>query len=97
MNGEKTPNAARFPLAPLRLEERIREAFAEPAESVTPAQFGKRVKAIADGWASRQAVDNPGRGTKAGEIPYFSRRKPSVAFKRLDQSGKTGGGVPTAP
>ena len=24
------------------------------------------------------------------EIPYFARRKPSAAFKRLDESGKTG-------
>ncbi len=24
------------------------------------------------------------------EIPYFARRKPSAAFKRLDDSGKTG-------
>jgi hypothetical protein len=41
--------AARFQPPPLWLEERIREALAEPAEPVTPAQFGKRMKAIADG------------------------------------------------
>jgi hypothetical protein len=40
--------AARFQPPPLWLEERIREALAEPAESVTPAQFGKNMKAIAD-------------------------------------------------
>jgi prevent-host-death family protein len=27
------------------------------------------------------------------EIPYFARRKPSAAFKRLDDSGKTGRGT----
>ena len=27
------------------------------------------------------------------EAPYFSRRRPSVAFKRLDDSGKTGRGT----
>jgi prevent-host-death family protein len=26
-------------------------------------------------------------------VPYFARRKPSVAFKRLDDSGKTGRGA----
>ena len=41
--------AARFQPAPLWLEERIREALAEPAEPVTPAQFGRTMKAIADG------------------------------------------------
>ena len=41
--------AARFQPAPLWLGERIREALPEPAESVTPAQFEKRMKAIADG------------------------------------------------
>ena len=30
--------------------------------------------------------------SEAPEIPYFARRKPSAAFKRLDESGKTGGG-----
>ena len=41
--------AARFQPAPLWLEERIREALAEPAEPVTPAQFGRTMKAIANG------------------------------------------------
>ena len=41
--------AARFQPTPLWLEERIREALAEPAESVTPAQFEKNMKAVADG------------------------------------------------
>lgn len=27
------------------------------------------------------------------EIPYFARRKPSAAFKRLDDSGETSGGA----
>jgi len=40
---------ARFQPAPLWLEERIREALAEPAEPVTPAQFDRAMKAIADG------------------------------------------------
>ena len=26
-------------------------------------------------------------------IPYFARRKPSAAFRRLDESGKTGRGT----
>jgi prevent-host-death family protein len=30
---------------------------------------------------------------QAPKIPYFARRKPSAAFKRLDDSGKTGGGA----
>ena len=41
--------AARFQPAPLWLEERIREALAEPVEAVSPAEFRKRMKAIADG------------------------------------------------
>ena len=41
--------AARFQPAPLWLEERIREALAEPAEPVTPAHFDRTMKAIADG------------------------------------------------
>lgn len=40
---------ARFQPPPLWLEERIREAVAERAEPVTPAQFKKNMKAIADG------------------------------------------------
>ena len=40
---------ARFQPPPLWLEERIREALAERAEPVTPAQFEKNMKAIADG------------------------------------------------
>jgi len=41
--------AARFHPPPLWLEERTREALAERAESVTVAQFQKKMKAIADG------------------------------------------------
>ena len=41
--------AARFRPPPLWLEERIREALSERAERVTPAQFEKNMKAIADG------------------------------------------------
>jgi ABC-type thiamine transport system ATPase subunit len=41
--------AARFQPAPLWLEERVREALAEPAETVTTERFRKRMKAIADG------------------------------------------------
>jgi hypothetical protein len=41
--------AARFQPAPLWLEERVREALAERAEPMTPAQFTKNMKAIADG------------------------------------------------
>jgi hypothetical protein len=40
--------AARFRPPPLWLEERIREALTEPAESVTPAEFKRKMKAIAD-------------------------------------------------
>jgi len=41
--------AARFRPAPLWLEERIREALAERAEPVTPAEFKRNMKVIADG------------------------------------------------
>jgi hypothetical protein len=41
--------SARFQPPPMWLEERIREALAEPAESVRPAQFERKMKAIADG------------------------------------------------
>jgi hypothetical protein len=41
--------AARFQPPPLWLEERIREALAEPAEAVNKTQFEKRMAAIADG------------------------------------------------
>jgi hypothetical protein len=41
--------ASRFQPPPLWLEERIREALAEPAGPVTSAQFKKKMKAIADG------------------------------------------------
>ena len=41
--------AARFQPPPLWLEERIREALAEPAEPIEPEQFEKNMKAIADG------------------------------------------------
>jgi prevent-host-death family protein len=29
----------------------------------------------------------------APEVPYFARRRPSAAFRRLDESGKTGRGT----
>jgi hypothetical protein len=41
--------AARFQPPPLWLEERLREALVEPAESATPEKFKKNMKAIADG------------------------------------------------
>jgi hypothetical protein len=41
--------AARFQPPPLWLEERLREALAETAEPTTPAQFKKKMKAIANG------------------------------------------------
>jgi hypothetical protein len=41
--------AARFRPAPLWLEERVREALVEPAETLTTAQFEKNMKAIAGG------------------------------------------------
>jgi hypothetical protein len=41
--------AARFQPAPLWLEERIREALAEPAAPETASQFKREMKAIADG------------------------------------------------
>jgi len=41
--------AARFQPAPLWLEERIREALAEPGEEMTLKQFDKMMSDIADG------------------------------------------------
>jgi hypothetical protein len=41
--------ASRFQPAPLWLEERIREALAEPAESATRKQFDKTMTEIANG------------------------------------------------
>ena len=40
---------ARFRPPPLWLEERIREDLSESAEPITPAQFQKNMKAVADG------------------------------------------------
>ena len=41
--------ATRFQPAPLWLEERIREALAEPAESTSPKEFAKTMSEIAHG------------------------------------------------
>ena len=41
--------ASGFQPAPLWLEERIREALAEPARPATLVQFKRTMKAIADG------------------------------------------------
>ena len=41
--------AARFQPAPLWLEERIREALADPAEAITKKQFDKTMADIANG------------------------------------------------
>jgi prevent-host-death family protein len=30
---------------------------------------------------------------ESAEVPYFARRNPSAAFRRLDESGKTGRGT----
>ncbi len=34
--------------------------------------------------------------TEPARAPYFARRQPSAAFKKLDESGKTGRGVDSA-
>ena len=41
--------AARFQPAPLWLEERIREALAQPAKRSTAEEFKKTMRAVADG------------------------------------------------
>ena len=41
--------AARFQPAPLWLEERLREALAEPPELISRSEFDRTMKAIADG------------------------------------------------
>ena len=41
--------AARFQPAPLWLEERIREALADPAEPATAVAFRRTMKAVANG------------------------------------------------
>ncbi len=41
--------AARFQPPPMWLEERIREALAEPAEAISKGRFEKNMGAIADG------------------------------------------------
>jgi prevent-host-death family protein len=64
----------------------IRELHARTGEVVRAAAHHGEIRVTDRGLTVARIVPERPRN----EIPYFARRKLSAAFKRLDESGKTG-------
>jgi prevent-host-death family protein len=67
----------------------IRELHNRTGELVREASRQGEIRVTDNGRVVARIVPQ----AEAPEIPYFARRKPSAAFKRLDHSGKTGRGT----
>jgi prevent-host-death family protein len=67
----------------------IRELHARTGELVRAASRHGEIQVTDNGRVIAKILP---QATPA-EVPYFARRKPSPAFKRLDASGKTGRGA----
>jgi prevent-host-death family protein len=67
----------------------IRELHSRTGELVRQASRHGEIRVTQNGRVIAKIVPE----TEAPPIPYFARRKPSRAFKRLDASGKTGRGT----
>jgi len=67
----------------------IRELHNRTGELVRQASRHGEIRVTDNGRVVARIVPQ----TETSDIPYFARRKPSAAFKRLDDSGKTGQGA----
>jgi prevent-host-death family protein len=67
----------------------IRELHARTGEVVRQASRYGEIQVTDNGRVVAKIIPHNERS----EEPYFARRQPSAAFKKLDQSGKTGGGT----
>jgi prevent-host-death family protein len=67
----------------------IRELHARTGELVRQAKRYGQILVTDNGRAVAKILPE----TELNETPYFARRRPSAAFRRLDASGKTGRGT----
>jgi prevent-host-death family protein len=67
----------------------IRELHNRTGELVREASHQGEIRVTDNGRVVASIVPR----TETPKIPYFARRKSSAAFRRLDQSGKTGRGT----
>ena len=67
----------------------IRELHARTGELLRQASHHGEIRVTQNGRVIAKILPE----TEAPQTPYFSRRKPSPAFKRFDASGKTGRGT----
>ena len=67
----------------------IRELHARTGELLRQASRHGEIRVTQNGRVIAKILPE----TDAPPTPYFARRKPSPAFKRLDASGKTGRGT----
>ena len=67
----------------------IRELHSRTGQLVRAAARHGEIRVTDNGRVVAKIVPQ----TEVAALPYFARRKPSAAFKRLDESGKTGRGT----
>jgi len=67
----------------------IRELHAKTGKLVREASQHGEIRVTDRGRTIASILPHTGES----EIPYFARRKPSRAFRNLDESGKTGRGT----
>ncbi len=67
----------------------IRELHNRTGELVREASRHGEIRVTDNGRVVAKIVPQ----AEPAKVPYFARRKPSAAFKRLDESGKTGRGT----
>ena len=67
----------------------IRELHARTGELVREASRFGEIRVTDNGRVVAKILPQ----AEPAEVPYFSRRKPSAAFKKLDESRKTGRGT----
>jgi prevent-host-death family protein len=67
----------------------IRELHSRTGELVRQASLHGEIRVTDNGRVVAKIVPE----AEPAEVPYFARRKMSPAFKRLDDSGKTGRGT----
>ncbi len=67
----------------------IRELHSRTGELVRAASRHGEIRVTDNGRVVAKILP----AAEPAQVPYFARRKVSAAFKRLDQSGKTGRGT----
>jgi antitoxin (DNA-binding transcriptional repressor) of toxin-antitoxin stability system len=67
----------------------IRELHTRTGELVRAASWHGEIRVTDNGRVVAKILPE----AEPAQVPYFARRKVSAAFKRLDESGKTGRGA----